>query len=170
MRLSKPITPLNLPCAAPTTSPAAFASIFRSSCAACLSAVRELASTWLLLLWNMRSAVSARLNCRNCWNAKGANWAMLYRGSERKNEMREIKEIPTSPIVGWTIFKVEAHNALRLQFRFLTSPMQKPEEANQSRMYILNQAQAIQLADFLTRNAAELPGQESGIPPFEPCH
>ena len=75
--------------------------------------------------------------------------------------MDKSNELATNPVSGWNIRGVQPYNALLLQFQYLSSPMQRLEDAHESRHYILTQEQAIELAEAIHRNAKNLPGQES---------
>ena len=79
-------------------------------------------------------------------------------------------ETLTSPVVDWEVRGVPEYNALLLHFQYLSSELQKPKDANQSPNYFLTQDQATELANMLASFAANLPGQQSGTPPYESRH
>ena len=63
--------------------------------------------------------------------------------------MDKSNELATNPVSGWNIRGVQPYNALLLQFQYLSSPMQRLEDAHESRHYILTQEQAIELAEAI---------------------
>jgi hypothetical protein len=68
--------------------------------------------------------------------------------------------LSTCPVAGYTINRTVQHNALVLTFQYLTSPQQKPEEANVSPNFVMTHAQAVELAQKILRSSRTIPGQE----------
>ena len=63
--------------------------------------------------------------------------------------------LSTNPVSGYTINRTLHHNALVLTFQYLTSPQQKPEEANVSPNFVMTQAQAVELAQKILASAQQ---------------
>jgi hypothetical protein len=81
--------------------------------------------------------------------------------------MNEREDIQTSPVTGWTVAPVSAMHAVMLRLDYLTHATQPLDQAHHSPQYILNAAQARQLAEALQRQAAlsEIGGpQGTGLP------
>lgn len=59
--------------------------------------------------------------------------------------------IPLFPVAGWTAGPVKALELVTFKLRYLTNPMQRIGEANESQMFALSPAQALELADVLQK-------------------
>ena len=63
--------------------------------------------------------------------------------------------LSTNPVSGYTINRTVQQNALVLTFQYLTSPQQKPEEANVSPNFVMTRAQAVELAQKILASAQQ---------------
>lgn len=70
-------------------------------------------------------------------------------------------ELVLFPVTGWEIAAIPAHGLLFIRPAFLTHPLQKPDEADPGRRYLLTTDQARQMRDAIDRILHQL---ESGGP------
>ena len=70
-------------------------------------------------------------------------------------------EMTLFPVAGWEVAPIPAYGAIFIRPAFLTHPMQKMEEADPGRRYLLTAAQATELRDAIDRTLRRL---ESGEP------
>lgn len=74
-------------------------------------------------------------------------------------------DVPLFPVAGWEIGPLPSLGVVMIQPHFLTHPMQRPEEANSGRRYVLTPQQALELAGAIQRALQKL---ESNGPPGAP--
>lgn len=67
--------------------------------------------------------------------------------------MNPNEEIPLSPVAGWQIAPISAHQAVMLRLDYLTHAMQPKEQAHQTPYLALNAAQALELSEALRKHA-----------------
>lgn len=70
--------------------------------------------------------------------------------------------LSTNPVAGYTINRSVERNALVLTFHYLTSPQQKPEDANVSPNFVMTAEQAAELAQKILASSRSMSGQGSG--------
>lgn len=77
--------------------------------------------------------------------------------------------IPVFPVAGWSISFAPEEEAILLQLSFLSHLLQKPEEADPGRTYVLKEIQVEHLRDALDRALQKL--RSAGPPtPQGPQH
>ncbi len=74
-----------------------------------------------------------------------------------------LNDEPTFPVAGWEISTVPAYEALIIRLSFLSHPLQRVEEADPGRRYILTTKQATELRGMLDRAIQKL--QSAAAPP-----
>lgn len=76
-------------------------------------------------------------------------------------------ELILFPVTGWEVAPISAYGAIFIRPAFLAHPMQKMEEADPGRRYLLTAAQAKELRDAIDRTLLRLQSGEpqgSGLP------
>lgn len=63
-------------------------------------------------------------------------------------------DIPLLPVAGWEVAPISAYQAVMLRLAFLSHPMQRPDEAQQTPHFVLNAQQALELSEVLKKHAA----------------
>lgn len=76
--------------------------------------------------------------------------------------MNSNDELQLAPIAGWEIKSIAAFGALILRLDYLTHATQKPDEPHQTPNFVMNTAQARELAQRILAGCEKL---ESGPPP-----
>lgn len=77
------------------------------------------------------------------------------------------EDIPLFPIAGWQLGPIHQYGLVALTFDFLSHPMQKIEESQQSQMFALTADQARELIQRLQSALDQLDsgeGQGHGVP------
>ena len=59
--------------------------------------------------------------------------------------------IPLSPVTGWGFSSIPALDAIYVEFAYLSSPMQKMEEARLSQKFLFQQQQLVELRNAIDR-------------------
>lgn len=62
-------------------------------------------------------------------------------------------DLVLNPVAGWDVRTVEAMQLVLLELGFVSTPFQRPHEAQKSPIYALTLAQTKQLIDVLQRSA-----------------
>ncbi|MDA8522326.1 hypothetical protein [Acidovorax sp. NCPPB 4044] len=81
--------------------------------------------------------------------------------------MKDNDELPLAPVAGWQLKSIPAYGALVICFDYLSHETQTPEEAQQSQNFVLNTAQARELAQRILVQCDKLesgPPQGTGLP------
>jgi hypothetical protein len=87
--------------------------------------------------------------------------------SEEKTMADPRDDIPLAPIAGWSCSLIPSMGAVMLRLSYLTHPLQKVEEANESPHFVLTPKQAQELSELLQRSLQALargPAEGSGLP------
>ncbi|HDL6960501.1 TPA: bssS family protein [Yersinia enterocolitica] len=79
--------------------------------------------------------------------------------------MSKKDDIPVFPVTGWQAGPLPGHDMLILKFQFLSSPMQKLDEAQESQFYAMQPAMVRNLISDLTRHLEALEKYGVQFPP-----
>lgn len=74
-------------------------------------------------------------------------------------------ETAVNPVAGWEVKTVPSHQALILQLGFISTPFQRPDEAQQTPLLALTIEQARELAAVLLRGVEKLENAGTQAPP-----
>lgn len=76
-------------------------------------------------------------------------------------------DLPLFPVAEWDISTIPAYNAVIIRLGFLSHPLQKMEEADPGRRYVLQATQARELRDAIDRALQKLQSAGPQTPPGE---
>jgi len=77
-------------------------------------------------------------------------------------------EITLSPVTGWSFSTIPSYNAIYLEFSYLSSPLQKLDEASLSQKFLFQQQQLRELRTAIDNILQKL--ESDGFQPQPPDH
>lgn len=75
------------------------------------------------------------------------------------------EDLSVNPITGWEVKTVEAMQALLLQFSFISTPFQRPDEAQKTPLLVVNVQQARELIEVLKKGIDKVESSGLSSPP-----
>ena len=75
------------------------------------------------------------------------------------------QELSVNPIAGWEVKTVEAMQALLVEFSYVSTPFQRPEEAQKTPLLALTAQQAKDLIAVLQKGVDRVEGSGISSPP-----
>ena len=74
-------------------------------------------------------------------------------------------DLAVNPVAGWEIKTVEAMQAVLLQFSFISTPFQRPDEAQKTPLLAVSVKQVLELIEVLQRSVDKVESSGSKPPP-----
>ena len=74
-------------------------------------------------------------------------------------------DLAVNPVAGWEIKTVEAMQAVLLQFSFISTPFQRPDEAQKTPLLAVSVPQARELIEVLQRSVDKVESSGLSSPP-----